>query len=317
MPRSIPDLESITIHGHRRAYRLAGSGPLVLLIHGIGDSSVAWDSVFNQLTRNFTVLAPDLLGHGGSAHPRADYSVPGFANGMRDLMVTLGFDRATVVGHSLGGGIAGQFAYQYPHLVERLIFVAAGGVGTQVNPVLRLLSLPGSELAMSLLRLPGALAITQGINTRLRSIPGLSSIFHDADELNRVIAGLQVTGAPEVFARTLRSGVDIHGQVVSMLDRIYLTSELPTLIVWGDQDQVIPVAHAQLLADEIPGAQVEVFRGAGHFPFRDDPDRFLALFSKFVALTAPARLSGTDLADQMRARVRPGGPRVAVEAVSS
>lgn len=316
MQPSIPELEYLTIHGHRRAYRLAGSGPLVLLIHGIGDSSVAFDTVFSDLATNHTVLAPDLLGHGGSAHPRADYSVPGYANGMRDLMLTLGFDRATVVGHSLGGGIAGQFAYQYPHLVERLVFVSAGGAGPTVSPLLRLASLPGTEVAMTVLRVPGALPIMQRVMTAMRSVPGLSSIFHDADEINRVLAGLQINGAPEVFARTLRSGVDVKGQVVTMLDRIYLTADVPTLIVWGDADQVIPVHHAYFMAEQLPAAQLEIFRGSGHFPFRDDPARFTALLNKFIATTAPAEVNGEDLAEQIRTHVAAGLRRVGVEAAA-
>src|SRR4051812_2896767 len=126
-----------TVHGYRRAYRLAGHGPAVLLIHGIGDSSSSWVPVMSALAERFTVIAPDLLGHGNSDKPRGDYSVGGFANGMRDLLEVLGIARATVVGHSLGGGVASQFAYQYPQRCERLVLVSSGGIGRGVTPMLR------------------------------------------------------------------------------------------------------------------------------------------------------------------------------------
>ena len=123
-----PTLHYQTIHGYRRAFRIAGSGPALLLIHGIGDNSTTWHSVHSKLAQRVTVIAPDLLGHGQSDKPRADYSVAAYANGMRDLLSVLDVEKVTVVGHSLGGGVAMQFAYQFPQLVERLILVGAGGV---------------------------------------------------------------------------------------------------------------------------------------------------------------------------------------------
>ncbi len=149
-----PTLEYRTIHGYRRAFRVAGSGPAILLIHGIGDNSTTWHTVQSALAQRFTVIAPDLLGHGSSDKPRADYSVAAYANGMRDLLSVLDIDRVTVVGHSLGGGVAMQFAYQFPQLVDRLILVGAGGVTKDVNVALRVASLPMGSEALALLRLP-------------------------------------------------------------------------------------------------------------------------------------------------------------------
>ena len=137
-----PSLQFRTIHGYRRAFRIAGSGPVILLIHGIGDNSTTWKTVQSKLAQRFTVIAVDLLGHGQSDKPRADYSIAAYANGMRDLLSVLDIERVTIVGHSLGGGVAMQFAYQFPHLVERLILVAAGGVTKDVNVAFRLASLP-------------------------------------------------------------------------------------------------------------------------------------------------------------------------------
>ena len=156
-----PSLQFRTIHGYRRAFRIAGSGPVILLIHGIGDNSTTWATVQSKLAQRFTVIAVDLLGHGQSDKPRADYSVAAYANGMRDLLSVLDIERATVVGHSLGGGVAMQFAYQFPQLVERLVLVGAGGVTKDVNIALRLASLPMGSEALALLRLPLVLPALQ------------------------------------------------------------------------------------------------------------------------------------------------------------
>src|ERR1700755_1291814 len=156
-----PSLQYRTIHGYRRAFRIAGSGPAILLIHGIGDNSTTWSSVQSTLAQRFTVIAPDLLGHGKSDKPRADYSVAAYANGMRDLLSVLDIDHVTVIGHSLGGGVAMQFAYQFPQLVERLILVGAGGVTKDVNFALRIASLPMGSEALALLRPPLVLPTVQ------------------------------------------------------------------------------------------------------------------------------------------------------------
>ena len=140
---------------------MAGSGPAILLIHGIGDNSTTWSTVQSKLAQRFTVIAPDLLGHGKSDKPRADYSVAAYANGMRDLLSVLDIERVTVVGHSLGGGVAMQFAYQFPQLVDRLILVGAGGVTKDVNVALRIASLPMGSEALALLRLPLVLPAVQ------------------------------------------------------------------------------------------------------------------------------------------------------------
>src|SRR5271166_1268996 len=156
-----PSLQFRTIHGYRRAFRIAGSGPAILLINGIGDNSSTWETVQAKLAQRFTVIAPDLLGHGKSDKPRADYSVAAYANGMRDLLAVLDIERVTLVGHSLGGGVTMQFAYQYPQLVERIVLVGAGGVTKDVNIVLRLASLPMGSEALALLRLPLVLPALQ------------------------------------------------------------------------------------------------------------------------------------------------------------
>src|SRR2546428_2610076 len=123
--------EEIILHGHRVSYRQAGWGPVVVLIHGITGSSLTWDEVIEPLADRYTVIAPDLLGHGESAKPRGDYSLGAYASGVRDLLVVLGHDRATFIGHSLGGGIVMQAAYQFPEMCERLVLTCSGGLGKE------------------------------------------------------------------------------------------------------------------------------------------------------------------------------------------
>ncbi|MEV0946402.1 alpha/beta hydrolase [Rhodococcus sp. NPDC049939] len=293
--RPVPNAETRmvfrTIHGYRRAFRMAGEGPAILLLHGIGDNSSTWTEIIPHLAKNHTVIAPDLLGHGRSDKPRADYSVAAYANGVRDLLSTLSIDHVTVIGHSLGGGVAMQFAYQFPHMVERLVLVSAGGVTKDVHPLLRLAAVPVVNEAMKLLRVPGAMstvrlvgnALSQLHQTRLR--PG--ALLHDTPDLVRVLSGLPDPTASSAFLRTLRAVVDWRGQVVTMLDRSYLTADVPVQLIWGDQDTVIPASHAHLAHAAMPGSHLEIFEGSGHFPFRDDPIRFLRTIENFLATTRP------------------------------
>jgi len=289
------------VHGHRRAYRMCGSGPALLLLHGIGDSSLGWEPLMAPLAERFTVIAPDLLGHGESDKPRADYSVAAYANGMRDLLDVLGVERVTVVGHSLGGGVAAQFAYQYPERCDRLVLVATGGVGPEVHPLLRLATLPLAEIVVVPMQLPPARLVGRLCLEVLRRSG--TDLGRDADELARVVDGLPDGAARGAFSRTLRSAVDWRGQVVTMRDRAYLGVDVPTLVVWGDRDAVIPVSHASLVQEALPDARVEVFSGAGHFPHHHDPERFLEVLGEFVDSTMPAvhdpevrraRLQGSD-----------------------
>lgn len=286
------------VHGHRRAYRIGGSGPALLLIHGMADNSSTFEPLFEQLARDYTVIAPDLLGHGGSDRPRADYSLPAFANAMRDLLLYLGIDRATLVGHSLGGGIAGQFTYQFPEMVERLVFVNTGGVTRSVSPVLRAVSLPLSEIAIRSLAIPGVLPAASAALGLLGRVP--AKIFVDNAECARVLAGMPHAGTPRAFARTLRAVVDPWGQIVTMLDRTYLADSVPVLVVWGAEDPIIPVQHAHLLHAALPASRLEIFDGAGHFPFRTDPDRFVRVLRAFLTETEPARLTRDDLQTALR-----------------
>ncbi|MFH8758050.1 alpha/beta fold hydrolase [Streptomyces atroolivaceus] len=291
------------IHGYRRAYRAEGEGPAILLVHGIGDSSATWAEVIPGLARRHTVIAPDLLGHGASDKPRADYSVAAYANGVRDLLGVLGIERATLVGHSLGAGVAMQFAYQYPEHTDRLILVSTGGVGREVNPVLRAVSLPGADLMLSTLRLPG-MRLQVGLFTRLIKLLD-TDLGQDAGELLDLVDALPDSTSRSAFISTLRAVVDRRGQVVTMLDRCYLAQGMPTLLLWGSRDGVVPVHHAYGAHAAMPGSRLEILEGAGHFPFHTDPARFHALVEDFMRTTAPADWSQERWRELLRAG-RPG-----------
>jgi pimeloyl-ACP methyl ester carboxylesterase len=283
-----PSLQFRTVHGYRRAFRIAGSGPVILLIHGIGDNSTTWETVQAKLAQRFTVIAVDLLGHGQSDKPRADYSVAAYANGMRDLLSVLDVERVTVIGHSLGGGVAMQFAYQFPHLVERLVLVGAGGVTRDVNIVLRFASLPMGGEALALLRLPLVLPVVQVAGRAAGMVLGSTKLGRDLPDVLRVLADLPEPMASSAFTRTLRAVVDWRGQMVTMLDRCYLMESIPVQIIWGTEDVVLPVGHAWMAHAAMPGSRLEIFEHSGHFPFHDDPDRFIEVVERFIDTTEPA-----------------------------
>ena len=282
----------VELHGHRVSYRTAGSGPVVLLIHGIAGTSEQWAEVAPVLAERFTVVAPDLLGHGESAKPQGDYSLGAYAAGMRDLLIALGHRRATVVGHSLGGGIAMQFVYEYPVFAERLVVVSSGGLGREVHPLLRAATLPGAELVLPLLahaRVLGAGAAVGNVLSRigLRAGP-------DIAEMARGYASLGDAEARSAFLHTVRAVIDHNGQRVSAADRLYLASMMPALIVWGRRDPLIPATHGEFAHDGMPGSRLDIFDDAGHFPHLDQPVRFAAVLGDFLEETEPAQFDFID-----------------------
>ncbi|CAM3090029.1 alpha/beta hydrolase [Mycobacterium intermedium] len=295
-----PSLQFRTIHGYKRAFRIAGSGPAILLIHGIGDNSTTWTSIHATLAQRFTVIAPDLLGHGKSDKPRADYSVAAYANGMRDLLGVLDIERVTIIGHSLGGGVAMQFAYQFPQMVERLILVGAGGVTKDVNFVLRLASLPMGTEALAVLRLPLLLPAIQLVGKAVGQAVGTTRLGRDLPNMLRVLNDLPEPTASAAFSRTLRAVVDWRGQIVTMLDRCYLTQAIPVQIIWGSHDVVIPVRHAELAHAAMPGSRLEIFEDSGHFPFHDDPARFIDVVLRFIDTTEPPEYDQAALRELLR-----------------
>ena len=294
-------VEEITLHGHRVSYRREGWGPVVLLIHGITGSSQTWDDVIPLLSDRYTVIAPDLLGHGDSAKPRGDYSLGAYASGIRDLLQAVGHDRATIVGHSLGGGVAMQLAYQFPEMAERLVLVSSGGLGRDVSLFLRAATLPGSEWVLPLLASNGVLSAGGRVGGFLRTL-GMRA-GPDLQEMWRGFASLGDAEARQAFIHTLRGIVEPGGQRVSARDRLYLAQTVPTMLIWGDRDPIIPVNHAYSTHKQIPHSRLEVIEGAGHFPYRDEPVRFAKALGAFLDETEPAEADW----DQLRELLRGGG----------
>ena len=297
---------TVQIHGHEVAYRIGGpdpadGAPVLLLIHGMAGSSGTWNEVAPSLTERYTVIAPDLLGHGDSAKPRHDYSLGSFASSLRDLMVALRIPRATLVGQSLGGGVAMQFAYQHPERCERLVLVCSGGLGGEVSWMLRALTLPGAEYVMPVLFPSFARDWGEAVRRRLGAI-GVRAPHLEQEW--RSYASLTGPETRQAFVKTLRAVVDIGGQAVSAHDRLYLTELMPTLIMWGVHDRIIPVSHAAAAHEAMPGSELVLFDHSGHFPHVEEPIRFLHVLTDFLDRRPPMHLDE----QQWQERLAVGAP---------
>ena len=281
----VTNLSTITVHGRPAAFRRVGrtGRDVVVLVHGIAGDSSEWSPVLDRLGDTYDVVAPDLAGHGNSTRLRGDHSIGAFATWLRDLLEALGVEKATFVGHSLGGGVVMQFAYQYPEYVERMVLVSSGGLGREVSALIRAASLPGAELVLGGL---GAAARTaQPVLSRVGFGPRT-----ERGELVRRVAGLTDADRRAAFVRAVRAIASPGGQRVSAIDRLYLAEDVPTLIVWGKRDRVIPVHHAHSTHDAVPGSTLFVFDESGHFPHADDADRFTDIVQDFIHSTEPAAI---------------------------
>lgn len=290
----------IELHGRRVVYRIAGEGPPVVLVHGMLNSSNHWKSVALDLAREHTVIAPDLIGHGDSAAPRGDYSLGAHAASIRDLLTALGVERATIVGHSLGGGVAMQFFYQFPARVERLVLISSGGLGHEVSPMLRTAALPGMSGVLSLAAHPRLLAALWATGSRLRRV----GIRHGAyvQAVARALRPLEQPQAREAFLQTLRAVIDVQGQRVSATDRLYLLESMPTMIVWGERDNTIPLHHGRSAHETIPHSRFRTLAGAAHFPHLEDPDALVRVLREFLADTEPCEMDDADWGELLSRR---------------
>ncbi|MHC1559750.1 alpha/beta fold hydrolase [Actinomycetospora sp. C-140] len=305
-----------TLHGARMSYveacpdATAGDGDprdpeVVVLVHGIAGSAETWDPVLRSYERtgcDRLLLAPELLGHGESAGMGGDFSLGAYANGLRDLLSVLGHRRVTVVGHSLGGGVAMQFAYQFPEMCTRLVLVSSGGLGRGVSPLLRLASLPGAEWVLPALASTGVLGLGAGALRFAAALPSFGEEAVSLRETARHAASLTERAHLDAFVDTVRAVIGPRGQRVSGTERLYLTEGLPTMIVWGERDPVIPVGHAHRAAALVPHGRLELFGGAGHFPHCDEPERFAALLTEFCDTTAPAELDVASIGPRVASR---------------
>jgi pimeloyl-ACP methyl ester carboxylesterase len=288
MIRRKPQRRHVELHGDRVAYRTAGEGPVILLIHGITSDSRVWERVMPGLARAHTVIAPDLPGHGSSDKPKGDYSLGAHACCIRDLLLALGHDRATLVGHSLGGGIAMQFSYQFPDMCERLVLVDSGGLGREVSLLLRAASLPGAELVLPVLAASRLLDVGARVGGVLDRV-GLR-LGTDLEQMARGHNTLSDAASRSAFLHTLRAVVDPAGQRIDATNRLYLAEQMPLLLIWGERDSIIPVSHGEAAHARLSSSRLEVLERSGHFPQLDEPERFLEVLLDFIDETEPAGL---------------------------
>ncbi|WP_436700464.1 alpha/beta fold hydrolase [Nocardioides sp. BYT-33-1] len=315
------DVQYVTLHGKRRAFVRRGSGPAVLLLHGLACDHTTWAPVIDELAARYTVIAPDLLGHGLSDKPRADYTLGGYANGMRDLLTVLGIDKVTVVGHSFGGGVAMQFAYQFPERTQRVMLVSTGGLGAEVTPLIKLIQVPGWFRAVGLLTLPG-IRHAETLALRAAAQYGdrgpLRKYTRDLDEIAAIVESWKDRRTRYAIRHLVRAVIDWRGQIVTMSDRAYLSEAMPMAVLWGAEDQVIPVAHAEHARALAPDVRVDVLADAGHFPHKDHPHEFVRLLDDFIATTEPASYNRARFRRMLKAgATAPLGPLAAVAAAEA
>lgn len=296
-------VHEIELHGHTFRYRMAGSGPALVLLHGITCTSETWEAIIPALAKHFTVIAPDLLGHGQSAKPATEYSPGAYAAIVRDLLIGLEVSRVTLVGHSFGGGIAMQFSYLFPEMIERLVLVSSGGLGRELHGLLRLATVPGAGVALRCLTSSGLYSLADR-GARLLGRAGIRAPT-DMREVWRGFGTFADRDTRRAFVHTMRTVVDPGGQRATAADRLYLAAHMPTLILWGARDSIIPVAHAEAAHVGIDGSRLEVFAEAGHFPHIDSPFRFVSALMDFIASTEPADVDAITVAEELRERANP------------
>jgi pimeloyl-ACP methyl ester carboxylesterase len=299
------EARSIGIHGHEMVYRVVGQGPPVVLIHGMINTSRHWERVALGLADRHTVIAPDLLGHGDSAAVRGDYSLGAHAASIRDLLAAIEVERATVIGHSLGGGIAMVFFYQFPERTERLGLISSGGLGHDVSPLLRGVAVPGAAPLLWAASRRSVIEALGKASEAMRERGSRKGVYLDA--IARALLPLRDAGSRRAFLRTLRAVIDMRGQAVSARDRLYLVADFPVLIVWGERDRTIPIEHGRAAHRLIPASRFQTLAGAAHFPHIEDPEGLTAALRDWLFTTEPALISDGDWG----ALVRREGPQEA------
>ncbi|MGV0849121.1 alpha/beta fold hydrolase [Mycolicibacterium phlei] len=267
-------------------YTVAGRGPALMLIHGLGGSRHTWDRFIDALSDSYTVIAPDLPGHGDSDAPPGDYSLGAYASVLRDLALALGHRRFTAVGHSLGGGIALQTAYQFPERVDRLILISSGGLGPEVSYALRAATLPGAEAVLSAL-----CAVPATLLKRVLAIAPTTVTGADAHAVCEVLAALRAKKQRRAFIRTARSVIDWRGQAVSATRHACLLKGVPLFLAWGSADATIPPDHHRSFAARVAEAVTVELPGAGHFPHETHSAVLLSSLRRFLANTTPFEYS--------------------------
>ncbi len=285
---TMPDTHAVTarrlvhLHGRDVAFRqLPGAGTPIVLVHGIGSSSETWLDIPERMNAmGAHVVAVDLPGHGESSKAPGDYSLGSLASTLRDLIDHLGFERVHLVGHSLGGGVSMQFAYQFPDRVDALVLESSGGLGEEAFSGLRAAALPGSELAIRWAINRRTLTGAKWLGERLARV-GITPHALSPRALETV-GWLGEEDRRSAFLATLRSVVSPRGQTVSALDKLHLMAAERVLIIWGDKDPMIPMKHGVHAHALLPGSRFVVFPGATHESHLHDPQRYADLVVEHV-----------------------------------
>ncbi len=277
--RSPVSRAELSVDGHRISCQLAGpeDGPMVVLLHGLASDSTTWERAIGPLAdRGVRVVAPDLLGHGESDKPSEGYLLHEFADGLSGLLDALGARRAALVGHSFGGAVAMQTAFQYPDLVDRLVLVAAGGLGKEVNIALRAAALPGAGAVVRVMASRRTAAAVRAVGAHRRIPPDTLVNMRRAGRVLGSAAGRRA------FLATLRGVIGFSGQRGSMIEMRRLAEHIPILLIWSERDPIIPISHAHAVQAHLPGSRLDVLPGATHEPHRRYADRFADSVARFV-----------------------------------
>lgn len=283
-------LDCVELHKDVLRYVDEGDGPPVVLVHGLLGSHQSWAGQIERLSEKYRVIAPDLFGHGSSDKPSGDYSLSSHAATIRDLLDHLEIESAPMVGHSLGGGIVMQATYLFPERVDRLALVSSGGLGPEVSLLLKAATLPGSELVLPLLASDWVRKNTENVVGQLNRWglpvrPGKS-----LNETWRAFKTVSDKRSREAFLASTRAVVGPRGQTVSAKQHFDKFEGMPSLLIWGGRDRMIPASHADSIRREVPASRVEIFSSAGHFPQLDEPDLFYRVLDEFLAANAVPRL---------------------------
>ncbi len=279
------DFRYLDLNGDRIAYWDSGAtdrADTLLLVHGISGSSTTWRHIAPLLAQNHRVIAPDLLGHGRSDKPRGDYSLGAAAVWLRDFLDELGVARVTVVGQSLGGGIAMQFAHQHRERCDRVILIG-GGVGPGLSWPLRMVSAPGAEYVLPAVAPTALLSAGNAVRGWLAAA-GLHSAR--AAQVWNTYAKLSDAEARHALLGTVRSAAEIRAQAaVSALNRPQPSAQMPVLLIWGEEDRIVPVSHGRAAHAALANSRLEVLAGVGHSPHVEVPDQVVDLIGDFLAGT--------------------------------
>ncbi|MET4047576.1 MULTISPECIES: alpha/beta fold hydrolase [unclassified Rhodococcus (in: high G+C Gram-positive bacteria)] len=286
-------MASVELHKDVLRYVDVGDGPPIVLVHGLLGSNESWAGQIERLSARHRVIAPDLFGHGRSDKPSGDYSLSSHAATIRDLLEHLNIKSASMVGHSLGGGIVMQAVYLFPGLVERLVLVSSGGLGTEVSLLLKAATLPGSELVLPVLASDWVRKNAESVMGQLHKWglpvrPGASMA-----ETWRSFKSVSDRQTREAFLASTRAVVGPRGQTVSAKQHFEKFESIPSLLIWGGKDRMIPASHADNIRREVPNSRVEIFSDAGHFPQLDEPDLFFRVLDEFLTANSPVEAAPT------------------------